>query len=79
MFFTNQKHRSAKIANFVFAVPFRIKQTDGVCNRENVILLSPTVYFTFYQHHMVQIKKETVNIWEYKVGINAITANFVCF
>ena len=28
-------------------------------------------------HHMIQIKKETVNIWEYKAGIDANIANFV--
>ena len=27
---------------------------------------------------MVQIINKTANIWEYKVGINAIIANFVC-
>ena len=28
---------------------------------------------------MVAIMKETANIWEYKVAINAIIANFVIF
>ena len=27
---------------------------------------------------MLQIEKETVNIWEYKVGNNANIANFMC-
>ena len=27
---------------------------------------------------MVQIINETQNIWDYKVGINAIIVNFVC-
>ena len=34
--------------------------------------------FTFTNHLKNQIMKETANVWEYKVGINAIIANLVC-
>ena len=54
------------------AVPFKINKTDEVSNFES--LSSYTNW-----HEVVQIMKETSNIWEYQVGINAIIANFVCF
>ena len=40
--------------------------------------LTPTdIEFHIYKHHMIQIKKEMGNIWEYKVGNNASIVNFV--
>ena len=37
----------------------------------------PDISFYIYKYYMVQIRKETGNIWEYKVGNNAIIVNFV--
>ena len=38
-----------------------------------------TLNFTFMVEHLkIKIMKKTANIWEYKVGINAINANIVC-
>ena len=37
-----------------------------------------TIFCQLTSNSHLQIMKETANIWEYKVGINAIIANFVC-
>ena len=39
---------------------------------------STEIYFHIYYHPSVQISKKTANMWEYKVGNNVNTANFVC-
>ena len=38
---------------------------------------STDIYFHIYYHPSVQISKKTANMWEYKVGNNVNTANFV--
>ena len=38
---------------------------------------STVVYFHIYYQHVLQIKKETVNLLQYIVGNNANVANFV--
>ena len=35
------------------------------------------IYFYINIHHMLQIKKETANIYQYKVGNNANIGNFM--
>ena len=35
-------------------------------------------FYYIYLHHMLQIKKKTLNRREYKVGNNANIANIVC-
>ena len=35
------------------------------------------IYFYIHKHHMLQIKKETANIYQYKVGNNANIGNFM--
>ena len=45
----------------------------------NVILIHPHIFnFIFNNIIFCKLKKETVNMWEYKVGNNANIANFVC-
>ena len=39
--------------------------------------MSTDIYFHIYWHHILQIKKETGDLSQYKVGNNANTANFV--
>ena len=41
-------------------------------------IISTDIFRYICYHHMLQIKTETANIWEYIVGNNAIIANFVC-
>ena len=41
-------------------------------------LFPADISFHIYYHHMVKIKKETANIWEYNVGNKGNIANFVC-
>ena len=44
----------------------------------NVVLFTATnISFHLYEQHILQIKKETTNVWEYKVGNNANIASFV--
>ena len=46
--------------------------------RDRVFHYHSTIHECQYcQHLKIQIMKETLNILEYKVGINAIIANFV--
>ena len=57
----------------------------GIQNQQGQWSLSPLKYnpdikfsIHIYWHHMVQIMKEMPNICEYKFGIKAIIANFLC-
>ena len=38
----------------------------------------PTSFRPYHSKLKQPIIKKTANIWEYKVGINAIIGNFVC-
>ena len=44
----------------------------------NLLIPTDIWFHYFYLYHMVQIMKETANIWEYKAGIDANIANSVC-
>ena len=72
--FTNSpQYKNTNIANFVLAIPFKLNQTNEVCNLEKQ-------YSYTYWHlisPLLKIIKETTNIWEYKVCINATIANVV--
>ena len=42
-------------------------------------IIVTNIYFHIYQYQMLKIKKETANIWEYKVSNNDQITNFVRF
>ena len=75
-FFTiSPQHKNGKTANFILAVPFNIKKT-----KKSLILKGNPFYQLIYNftstNILEQIMEKTVNIWEYKVRINTIIANF---
>ena len=73
-YFTNSlQYRNANICNFILAVQFKI---DNI-NKVGKLKIS-NISFHIYEHHMVQIMKETAHIWLYKFSINAIVAKCVC-
>ena len=58
----------------ILSTSFRNELDQWSLQTWNIILISPIIY-----RHIVEIRKETANIWEYKVGNNANIANFcVC-
>ena len=71
------KYKNDNIANFISA----IKNSTGPI-KHVTLKYNPHIpldfWFHIYYHWLVQIKKKTAYIWEYKVDNNANIANFVC-
>ena len=66
--FTNfPQYKNANIAN----------KTNDNYNLEIQSSCTTEVKIYIYKQQMMQMKKKTANIWEYKVGINANIATFV--
>ena len=75
--FTNSpQYKDANITNFVLALPVDRNWTNAVCNLE-MRTSTTDIYFHIYWYHVLQIKKETANLSQYKVDNNVNIANFV--
>ena len=68
-----------KLVHFVFAMPFKILEKPTKCADVKINYFHQlTSNFTFTNILKIQIMRKIANRWEYKLGIIAIVANFVC-
>ena len=56
--------KNANIGKFVSAVPLEIKQTNEICYLSMQRSLTTDIKYHIFQHHVVQTKKKSVNLWE---------------
>ena len=70
-FFTTSPniYKNANIANFVLIVAIKIKKVNKVGNLKRQSHLPTDISFYNYWHHIVDITKNTSNVWDCKVAI----------